>query len=344
MQEPKSEILISVIFRSQNESLRMSANPAASLKNFHDLEPSEDDFLGAVVAGLSKKQKTLPAKFFYDAAGSQLFDEICQLDEYYPTRTELGILEHDKQAMARAVGANCHLVEFGSGSSIKVRTLMKALEAPKGYVPIDISRDHLLQSATSFSADFPDIPVTAICADYTSDFSLPDIADGHYVGFYPGSTIGNFTPDEALAFLSRVRHKLDGGGLLIGVDLVKDLPVLNAAYDDAKGVTARFNKNILARSNRELGTGFDLAAFDHSAFFNPQDNRIEMHLVSNRDQLIGVADQTFSFAKGETIHTENSYKYTLQSFRDLATSAGFRPAHAWTDPQDLFSVHYLSAS
>lgn len=320
----------------------MSSVNVSTLDAFHDYEPDEQDFLGAVVGGLSTTQKSLPAKFFYDEAGSQLFDQICELDEYYPTRTELLILDQFKDEMAMRCGDNCHLVELGSGSSIKIRTLMNALKNPLGYIPIDISREHLVQSANSFSTLFPDVPVAAICADYTAEFELPVIENGQYVGFYPGSTIGNFTPDEAIVFLKRVKNKLKGGGFLIGVDLVKDTEVLNAAYDDAKGVTAAFNLNLLARCNRELEANFDLSAFAHRAFFNTDDSRIEMHLVSTSEQQVKIAAHTFRFAKDETIHTENSYKYSIESFRDLASRAGFKPVQVWTDPKDLFSVHYLS--
>lgn len=310
---------------------------------FHNFEPDDQEFLSAILNGLSHPQKSMPAKFFYDEVGSQLFDKICELEEYYPTRTELTILDRYKLEMATLAGPHCHLAEFGSGSSIKIRTLMEALENPLGYVPIDISRDHLAHSAASFAKLFPETAVTAICADYTSDFELPPINDGQYVGFYPGSTIGNFTPDEAGIFLKRVKKILNGGGFLIGVDLVKDASVLKAAYDDAKGVTAAFNKNLLVRCNRELGSNFDLEAFDHQAFFNEQESRIEMHLLSTRPQHIELAGRTFEFQENETIHTENSYKYSISSFQALAKSCGFTPVEVWTDDKELFSVHYLTA-
>ena len=321
----------------------MSVNQVNTLKDFHDFEPNDDDFFSAVIEGLTQPQKMLSSKFFYDEIGSKLFDDICDLDEYYPTRTELSIFESYKHEMAERVGEHVHLAEFGSGSSIKVRTLMEAFKSPLGYVPIDISREHLIQSATGFSNRFPHIPVTAICADYTAEFDLPKLSEGHYVGFYPGSTIGNFTPTEAAQFLHNAKNKLGHGGFLIGVDLVKDHKVLNAAYDDALGVTAAFNKNILARCNRELGANFNLDAFNHSGFFNASESRIEMHLVATQDQTVQIADKNFSFKKGETIHTENSYKYTLDSFANLAKSAGFTPIKAWTDDKEYFSVHYLSA-
>jgi len=310
---------------------------------FHDFEPDDQDFLDAILSGLSHPQKSIPSKFFYDETGSQLFEEICNLDEYYPTRTELGILDQYKSEIAALAGPRCHLAEFGSGSSIKIQTLMQALESPLGYIPIDISREHLAQSAASFARLFPETAVTAICTDYTSEFELPAIDEGQYVGFYPGSTIGNFTPDDARLFLKRVKNILNGGGFIIGVDLVKDTAVLNAAYDDAKGITAAFNKNLLTRCNRELGSNFDLSAFTHRAFFNEVASRIEMHLVSTRQQHVEIAGETFKFEKYETIHTENSYKYTLDGFQTLARSSGFAPVDVWTDDKELFSVHYLAA-
>jgi dimethylhistidine N-methyltransferase len=313
------------------------------LNGFQDFELNTSDFLNAVIDGLSASQKTLPSKFFYDEVGSKIFDSICELDEYYPTRSEFEIFETYKHEIANQVGEHVHLVEFGSGSCVKVRALMETLISPLGYLPIDISREHLFQSAEGFSNHFPHIAVTAICADYTTEFDLPMLTEGHYVGFYPGSTIGNFTPTEAAQFLRNKKQILGHCGFLIGVDLIKDHQILNAAYDDALGVTATFNKNILVRCNRELGTHFNLDTFDHTAFFNTFESRVEMHLVSSINQTIQVGDHAFSFKKNETIHTENSYKYTLEGFSDLAKSAGFRPKQSWTDQNKYFSVHYLVA-
>ena len=321
----------------------MPLTQTSILKDFHDFELSSSDFLTAVIEGLSAPQKTLPSKFFYDKIGSKIFDDICNLNEYYPTRSELEIFETYKHEIASQVGENVHLVEFGSGSSIKVRILMEALKSPLGYLPIDISREHLIQSAENFSTRFPHIALTAICADYTSEFDLPELIEGHYIGFYPGSTIGNFTPTEAIKFLHNTKKTLGHCGFLIGVDLVKDHQVLNMAYDDSLGVTAAFNKNILARCNRELGTLFNLDSFDHYAFFNALESRVEMHLVSTINQTIRVKGHTFYFKKDETIHTENSYKYTLDGFADLAKSAGFNTIQSWTDQNKYFSVHYLLA-
>ncbi len=321
----------------------MPRSQAETANSFHDFEPDDQDFLSAILKGLSQPQKFIASKFFYDEAGSQLFEAICQLEEYYPTRTELGILERHKGEMAALAGSQCHLVEFGSGSSIKVRILMDALDKPLVYVPIDISRDHLALSAADFARRFPAVTVAAICADYTSDFELPPITDGQYVGFYPGSTIGNFTPEDATGFLRRVKNKLNGGGFLIGVDLVKETAILNAAYDDKKGVTADFNKNLLHRCNRKLAANFDLTQFDHRAFFNETESRIEMHLVSTCRQDVTISGRCFSFEAGESIHTENSYKYTIGGFQELALNSGFTPVKVWTDADQLFSVHYLAA-
>jgi len=318
--------------------------PMQALAAFHDFHPKPENFHDAVVEGLSKTRKTLPCKFFYDAEGSRLFERICALDEYYPTRTDLALLEAHAGEIAELAGPGCHLVEFGSGASVKVRVLLGALEAPRSYVPIDISRDHLIGAAADLARKFPDLPVVAVCADYTQAMDFPDLGEGTRVGFFPGSTIGNFTPDEAAAFLDQAREWLLGGGLVIGVDLRKDVDTLHAAYNDTAGVTAAFNKNLLARCNRELDSAFDLNAFRHEAVYVSDQGRVEMHLVSTRDQLVSVGEHTFAFSDGETIHTENSYKYTVEGFRDMARRTGFRLIRTWTDPEDLFSVHYLAAA
>lgn len=317
---------------------------AAEITAFHDLEPELEDFEAAVLAGLGGDAKTLPCKFFYDQEGSRLFDRICTLDEYYPTRTEIALLDRRADEIAALMGEGCHLIEFGSGSSVKIRIL---LAAPAAYTAVDISRDHLLAAAGQLAGDFPSIEVIAVCADYTRPFDAPRPRarpDAKRVGFFPGSTIGNFTRAEAVAFLATARGILDGGDMLIGVDLKKDAALLDAAYDDAQGVTAAFNLNLLARINRELGGDFDLAAFAHRAFYNETEGRIEMHLVSARRQHATVAGRTFDFDAGETIHTENSYKYSIAEFQALARCAGFEPLHAWTDADDLFSIHYLSGA
>lgn len=317
-------------------------NTLAKLR-LHDLAPEQEDFRTAVLEGLAKPHKNLPCKFFYDAAGSALFDRICELPEYYPTRTEVGILTTAAPEIAALAGRGGVLVEYGSGSSLKTRLLLDAL-APDLYMPIDISRQHMLDACHALAGDYPTLHLMAVCADYTRPFVLPRVARGgqRRLAFFPGSSIGNFAPLEALRFLKNVAQQLaSGDGLLIGVDLKKDPAILNAAYNDADGVTAAFNLNLLARCNRELEADFDLGAFAHRAFYNAAVGRIEMHLESLHAQTAQVTGRTFAFAAGETIHTENSYKYRPDEFRHLATQAGFEPLHAWTDAGDLFGVMYL---
>ena len=313
------------------------------LEDFHDFEPVQDDFLAAVLSGLTAPQKSLPSKFFYDERGSKLFDQICDLEEYYPTRTELDLLQNHSEEIARYVGSNSHLIEFGSGSSVKTRTLLKAMTDPLSYVPMDISREHLLHAATQLAKSFPDLPVIAICADYTSGFSFPDLGQGKRTGFFPGSTIGNFLPGDAEKFLAGAKDILQGGGMLIGVDLIKNEETLFAAYNDAKGITAEFNLNLLNRCNSELGANFNTQYFKHSAFYNSPESRIEMHLISMRDQIVSIAGHSIGFSDGESIHTENSCKYSVSGFQSLASRAGFTPTKVWVDPENLFSIHNLEA-
>jgi dimethylhistidine N-methyltransferase len=282
-------------------------------------------------------------KYFYDAQGSQLFDRICDLPEYYPTRTERGILTAFARDMAAEIGTGCDLVEFGAGSCSKVRLLLDELR-PRRYLPIDISGEHLEQAAAQLERDHPGLLVLPVEGDYTQAVHLPPaLAGAPRVGFFPGSTIGNFTPAEALQFLRGAARLLAGGGLLLGADLVKSPEVLHAAYNDSQGVTAAFNLNLLARANRELGCDFDLDAFWHSALYNPTERRIEMHLVSRCRQDVEVAGTRFTLEEGFSLHTENSYKFTVDSLRRLALQAGFRPGPVWTDEQRLFSVHWLHA-
>ena len=308
-----------------------------------DLSPERERFLSDVLEGLTRSAKTLPCKYFYDARGSALFDRICTLPEYYPTRTELAILRRHAGAMAAAIGPRCLLVEYGSGSSTKTRLLLDRLADPAAYVPVDISREHLLQSAAALAAHYPRLRVIPVCADFTRPFALPDVPDAaRAVGYFPGSTIGNFAPADARKFLADVAEQCrPGGALLIGVDLTKPRSVLEPAYDDARGVTAEFNRNLLRRANRELGADFDLAAFDHRAFWNASLGRVEMHLVSRRDQVVRIAGQAIPFAKGESIHTENSHKYELAGFAALSAAAGFTVERVWTDDAELFSVQLL---
>lgn len=297
-----------------------------------------------LVAGLAASPRSISPKYFYDAEGSRLFDRICELPEYYPTRTELGILERSAGEMAALAGPGAEIVEFGAGSLRKVRLLLQAFEAPARYVPIDISGEYLRDAAAMLRREFASLDVHPIVADYTQELPLPaEAGGGRRIGFFPGSTIGNFTPPEALAFLRRAAQALRGGALLLGADLVKDPQVLHAAYNDAQGVTAAFNLNLLARANHELGANFNLARFAHYAFYNAPLQRIEMHLVSRERQSVALGDQRFVFEEGEALHTENSYKFTIDGLRALAASAGFRPGPVWTDPDRLFSVHWLHA-
>lgn len=324
----------------------MSHTNDTSLSNDPEiLEDAASMFLQDVLSGFSQPQKTIPAKYFYDEKGSLLFDQICELEEYYPTRTEMGILRANMDEIASQIGSEALLVEYGSGSSLKTRILLKHLDRLAGYVPIDISREHLYQSAEQLSSDFPHIPIHPLHADYSTPVVLPVDRNNYKqtVFFFPGSTIGNFNPDEALAFLQRVSLAAGrGGGLLIGVDLQKDPVVLEAAYNDQKGVTAAFNKNVLERINNELEADIDVAAFEHNAFYNNVAGRIEMHLVSLKEQSVHLGGQVFDFEKGETIHTENSHKYTLPQFAALAKRADFKVTRLWTDKRCFFSIHYLT--
>ncbi|MCW5623843.1 MAG: L-histidine N(alpha)-methyltransferase [Burkholderiales bacterium] len=306
---------------------------------------AKSSFAADFVAGLARRPRRIPPKHFYDAEGSRLFDRICELPEYYPTRTELRILADHAPEMAAQIGPHAEIVEFGAGSLVKIRLLLDALDAPRRYLPIDISGEHLNASAVALRADHPDLIVQPIIADYTRPFALPPRLDGtgRRIGFFPGSTIGNFDPDDALAFLTQAGRLLRGGGLLLGFDLVKGPEVLHAAYNDAQGVTAAFNLNLLARANAELGADFDLDAFDHAAFYNAPLRRVEMHLVSRRAQSVRVNGRCYAFDEGETVHTENSHKFTLDGLRAMATQAGFGVGPAWTDPERLFCVHWLTA-
>ena len=306
---------------------------------FHDLHPSSDDLAREVLAGLARRPRAIPPKFFYDARGSQLFDAITQTPEYYPTRTEIAILQAHAPAIAARVGTGSLLVEPGGGSCAKVRILLEGL-CPCAYVPMDISREHLWMAAEATAADYPWLEVHAACTDFTRVMEIPPSApEGPRLAFFPGSSIGNFDPAGAVDFLATVAEVVGPGGwLLIGVDLKKDKAILDAAYNDAAGVTAAFNLNLLERINRELGADFDLAAWRHCAFYEPARGRVEMHLESLAEQRVRVAGRAFEFAAGETIHTENSYKYAVDDFHDLAGQAGFVAEAVWADPQDLFSV------
>lgn len=322
-------------------------NQPGALQRLHDLEPSISEFRAGVVAGLSKPSKSLPCKFFYDREGSLLFERICEQPEYYPTRTECLILENYSDEIAELIGPEARLIEFGSGAGIKSRLLLSALQQPRAYVPVDISRAHLLAAAADLALDFPNLSISPVCADYTRPFALPPIQGTQprtEVGFFPGSTIGNFTAMESRDFLARTRTQLGSGAVMvIGVDLLKDEELLRAAYNDAAGVTAAFNLNLLRRINDELRGSFELSQFTHSSIWNPELGRIEMHLVSQCAQSVHIGSHRFDFEAGETIHTEDSYKYGIEQFCQLAKEAGYRSLATWTDEQQLFSVHALKA-
>jgi dimethylhistidine N-methyltransferase len=309
---------------------------------FHDYHPPAADLLGEVLNGLACQPKRLSPKFFYDRRGSQLFDAITRLPEYYPTRTEIGILRAQGEAIAAHLGKDSVLIELGSGSPLKIRVLLDSLR-PAVYMPVDISSDHLRDSASHIARDYPDLQVEAVCADYSAGLQLPDIPQKYVrAAFFPGSSIGNFEPAAAVELLRDVGEDLGpGGAMLIGVDLEKDRQQLEAAYNDSQQITAAFNLNLLTRINREADADFDTGRFDHRAFYNDTEGRIEMHLVSNCTHQVRVDGHHFRFEAGETIHTENSYKYSVGGFHELSAEAGYEVEQVWTDPDELFSVHCL---
>jgi L-histidine Nalpha-methyltransferase len=321
------------------------AAPAATLTAATDASGDREAFLADVLAGLSLPQKEIPCKWLYDARGSALFEQICDLEEYYPTRTELGILERDVRAMAALLGPSCAVIEYGAGSGLKTRLLLQHLRQPAAYVPIDISASALAATAARLARDFPELSVLPVCADFAAPVDLPlgCVAAARRVVFFPGSTIGNLHKPDVVAFLAMVARECGpGGGLLIGVDLRKERAVLERAYDDARGVTAAFDKNVHARVNRELSADFDLSRFRHEARFDDRHGRVEMHLVSEVAQVVTVAGEAFRFEPGESIWTESSYKYELREFAALAALAGWRCERTWTDERAWFSVQYLT--
>jgi dimethylhistidine N-methyltransferase len=307
------------------------------------VDPAATEFAADVVAGLTATPKRLPPKYFYDSAGSALFEKITELPEYYPTRTEVGILNARAGDIAALVPPSASLIEFGSGSSTKTRIILSASESLAAYVPVDISAQFLQQQAAELRREYPKLEVLPVAADFSKAFELPDATRTMpRAGFFPGSTIGNFEPHEAAAFLRHAGRILGPGAtFIVGVDLVKDTQILQKAYCDSQGVTAKFNLNLLARINRELGAKLNLACFEHHAFFNRERSRIEMHLASLKRQRLRVCGECIDFRAGETIHTENSYKYSVESFGALARGAGWTPVAVWTDADNYFSVHAL---
>ena len=322
------------------------ATDAARAEDLTEQELSGKLELAELIEGLTRPQKLISPKYFYDEKGSELFDAICEQPEYYPTQTEIGIMRDNIAEIAAVVGPRASVIEFGSGASIKIRILLSHLHEVAAYVPVDVSREFLVRSADILAADYPDLEILPVAADFTKPFALPSpkIMPERNLVFFPGSTIGNFWPDSAVSLLKVMREEAgEGGALLIGVDLVKDKAVLERAYDDDAGYTERFNLNMLAHLNRRFGADFDPAAYRHRSIYNETLNRIEMHLVSERDQTIHVGDAVIPVAAGEYILSECSHKYTLETFSEMAALAGFRVDRVWTDADDLFSVQYCTA-
>ncbi|HEX6307829.1 MAG TPA: L-histidine N(alpha)-methyltransferase [Longimicrobiales bacterium] len=313
--------------------------------------PDIAEFRADVIHGLSKRRRTLPCKYLYDERGAELFERICELDAYYPTRTERSILERHAGEMARLIGPGARIVEFGSGNAVKTELLLDRLNAPVAYVPVDISREQLVATAERLSLRFPMLEVLPVCADYTRALDLPEpgTRPDRTVVFFPGSTIGNFEPADAVRFLARIRHLVGtGGAAVIGADRRKHPDMLVRAYDDPDGITAAFNRNLLVRINRELGANFDVDCFEHRAVYDEDAGRIEMHLVNRCDQIVQVPSDTgapavFAFRQDEHVVTEHSYKYTARGFSELAAAAGLVTEQIWSDPQDLFSLFLLQA-
>lgn len=319
------------------------STPAAHSPELTQQDDSVNDDLAEITAGLARTPKVLSPKFFYDDRGSRLFDRITELPEYYLTRTELAIMERHVDHIAELVGPQASLIEFGSGSSMKTRILLEHLDRPAAYVPVDISRDHLVTAANALAREFPRVEVLPVAADFTHPFELPQpkVMPLRNIVYFPGSTIGNFLPDSAHNLLEVMHQEAgDGGALLIGVDLKKDKAVLERAYNDSAGVTAEFNLNMLRRLNREFGADFAQRQFAHRAIYNEALGRIEMHLVSRREQQVTLGGQTFHFEEDETIRTECSHKYTVDEFNAMAARAGFEVHTVWTDAEKLFSVQY----
>ncbi len=312
---------------------------------FHDLEPEHSSFYEDIINGLSNKPRNIPPKYFYDEHGSHLFDAICETPEYYPTRTETAIIKDNLKEICTYLGKECVLIEPGSGASKKVRLLLDMLK-PHTYIPLDISSDYLYSVARNLVSEYPKLRVIAACVDFTAPIDLPDYPiKKRRVAFFPGSSIGNFEPEEAVTFMKNLHALVEpDGGLLIGVDLKKDPDILNNAYNDKQGITAQFNLNILTHINRKLNTNFDVDCFEHKAFYNEVSGRVEMHLLCKDSQSVTIGNNVFNLEQGESIHTENSYKYSISEFHSLARQAGFNNEKTWTDIDELFSIHYLRAS
>ena len=304
------------------------------------MNSNQTEFQQDLITALSQSSKHISPKYFYDAKGSSLFDQICDLPEYYPTRTELLILKEHAADIAKKIGHKAELIELGAGSLTKVRYLLQEMDTPTSFLPMDISGEHLNGAAAYLSKAFPLLKVTPLVADYTKDWMLPPPPQEtmRRIAFFPGSTIGNFSPEEAQNFFANCVKNLPGGALLLGVDLLKVPSIIHQAYNDAQGVTAAFNLNLLVRANKELKTNFKIEHFAHWAFYNAPLHRIEMHLVSMKKQEINVADQVFTLEEGETLHTENSYKFSIDGIQQLAISQGLQAGKVWTDPQAWFGL------
>ena len=324
----------------------MMPSETNQVRPLHDLHPSPSDMLAEVINGLSSHPRTLPCKYFYDARGSALFDQICELEEYYPTRTEISILRNHAAEISQAIGPDALVIEPGSGNSHKVRLLLDALKSPVGYVPLDISGEHLVKAAEKLAGEYTNLPIWPVCADFNQSIAVPQEAAnaGRRLLFFPGSTIGNFGEQDRQALLERFAQlcRPGGGQLLIGIDLIKDTKRLEQAYDDKRGVTAAFNRNLLTHINRALDANFAVDQFTHRALFNRAHARVEMHLVSETDQTVDIQGQHFAFKAGETIQTENSYKFSVEGFSENASQAGWQFERSWSDSENLFSLMLFS--
>src|SRR5215475_11031592 len=323
----------------------MTAHPLTAIQPASAVQPATSDLLADVTAGLSSDPRTLPCKYFYDERGAALFQKICELPEYYVTRTEIDILDKHRTEIASQIGPNIELIGLGTGAGTKTRILIEALEKPAVYIPVDISAKQLRKSAASFRKTSRDLEILPVCADYLQPVVLPSPSrkPSRNIVYFPGSTIGNFEPDEAVQFLRRIANVCrGGGGLLIGVDLKKDRQVLEAAYNDSAGVTAQFNLNLLQRINRELGADFDLDQWRHLAIYNSNAGRIEMHLISEADQVVHLDGHKFHFRRSDKIITEFSYKYAPGEFAALAGKTGFEFIRMWNDNARLFGIFYFT--